>query len=267
MIPMRDADIELRLIDPPRNAARDEIDPDRLAELADDIASNGLLQRVGLIGPSPDGRYEVNWGDRRTRACRQLHWLTIPARVAPWGTDPVVMRAAENHVREQLNPREEARQVRELLGAGKSYGEIKRILRRSESWIEARLHLLDWPEEIQDAVARGRLSLAVARQLVKVDHAGYRAELVREAERTGATERTAIVWAAAYEADRERFQRNETTVQQMIEARDNYQILAACESCEASVDIRRTRLIRICAGCSEQLEAAKREIAAAQPQR
>jgi ParB/RepB/Spo0J family partition protein len=263
MIPMADQDVRLDLIDPPANAAREHIDPDRLAELADDLASNGLLQRVGLIGPSPEGRYQVNWGDRRTRAARQLHWTTIAARVAPWGTDPTVMRAAENHVREQLNPREEARQVAELLAAGKSRGEIRRILRRSDAWIDARLGLLEWPADLQDAVAAGQLPLSVARQLLKIDHDGYRRELVGEAIRTGATERTAIVWAAAYGADRERFIRNDTTIQQMLEARDTFEILARCDSCEEQVNIARTRLIRLCAGCSHELEAAKQEAAAA----
>ena len=258
---MEDRDVELELVDPPTHAARESIDPDRLAELADDLASNGLLQRVGLIGPSPSGRYQVNWGDRRTRAARQLNWRTIAARVAPWGTDPTIMRAAENHVREQLNPREEARQVRDLVEAGKSMGEIRRILRRSDAWIEARLGLLTWPEDLQDAVAVGRLSLAVARQLLKIDHDGYRAELVSEAVRTGATERTAIVWAAAYGADRERFIRNRATVQQMIESRDTFVILADCESCEARVPIASSRLIRLCAPCSDELEAAKQEAA------
>ena len=264
MIPMIDLDVSLDLIDPPRTAARETIDPDRLADLADDMASNGLLQRVGLIGPDPAGRYEVNWGDRRTRAARQLHWPTIPARVAPYGTSPAAMRAAENNVREQLNPREEARQVRQLLADGFSVGQIKRTLRRSESWIEARLDLLDWPADVQDAVAAGRLSLAVARQLVKIDHDEYRADLVREAERTGATERTAVVWAAAYGADRERFIENRSTVQQMIEQRESYTILAACESCEEKVNIQTTRLLRVCSACHVELVKAQDELHEAQ---
>lgn len=262
MIPMHDADVELAVIDPPKSAARESIDPDRLADLADDMASNGLLQRVGLIGPDPSGRYEVNWGDRRTRAARQLHWRTIPARVAPHGTDPAAMRAAENNVREPLNPREEAYQVRDLVSAGKSRGEIRRTLRRSEAWIDARLALLAWPTDIQDAVAGGRLPLAVARQLVKVDNDAYRAELIREAERSGATERTAIVWAASYEADRARMNVNSATVQELIERRDAFQIITQCEACDDRVDIRTTRLIRICAACSGELVKALEELRA-----
>jgi len=261
---MLDAEIGLHLIDPPTKAARETIDPDRLADLADDMAVNGLLQRVGLIGPSPAGRYEVNWGDRRTRAARLLHWPVISCRVAPWGTDPVVMRAAENHVREQLNPREEARQVADLLAAGKSRGEIRRTLRRSEAWIEQRLDLLDWPDDVQDSVAEGRLTLGVARQLVKIDNRAYRRELIEEAMRSGATERTAIVWAAAYEADRARINVNTATVQELMERRDTYTVIAACESCRARSDIRLTRLIRICAACSAELVKAQAELLTAE---
>jgi ParB/RepB/Spo0J family partition protein len=264
MIPMHDADVELAKIDPPRLAARESIDPDKLADLADDMLANGLLQRVGLIGPDPEGRYEVNWGDRRTRAARQLGWRTIPARVAPHGTNPAAMRAAENNVREPLNPREEARQVKELLDAGVPLPNIRRTLRRSEAWIEQRLALLGWPEDIQQAVAEGRVPLAVARQLVKIDNELYRADLTREAVRTGATERTAIVWAAAYEADRARIDVNSATVQELIERRDSFQIVTECESCRDRVDIRTTRLIRICAACNAELVKAQHEQLAAE---
>jgi len=260
MIPMQDHDVELALIDPPKDAARERIDPDRLADLADDMASNGLLQRVGLIGPDPRGRYEVNWGDRRTRAARQLHWRTIAARVAPHGTDPAAMRAAENNVREPLNPREEAKQVRDLIAAGKSRGEIRRILRRSEVWIDQRLDLLDWPADLQDSVAAGALTLGVARQLLKIDNRAYRRELIDEAQRSGATERTAIVWAAAYEADRARMNVNSATVQELIERRDTYTVITECESCRGRSDIRLTRLIRICAACSAELVKAQAEL-------
>jgi ParB/RepB/Spo0J family partition protein len=262
MIPMLDLDVELARIDPPKTAARESIDPDKLADLADDMLSNGLLQRVGLIGPDPAGRYEVNWGDRRTRAARQLGWRTIAARVAPHGTNPAAMRAAENNVREPLNPREEARQVKELLDAGMPLPNIRRTLRRSEAWIEQRLALLGWPEDVQQAVAEGRLPLAVARQLVKIDNELYRADLTREAVRTGATERTAIVWAAAYEADRARIDVNSATVQELIERRDSFQVVTACEACDDRVDIRTTRLIRICGSCSAELVKALEELRA-----
>jgi ParB family chromosome partitioning protein len=260
---MQDCEAALDRIDPPENAARESIDPDKLADLADDMLANGLLQRVGLRGPSPTGRYEVVWGDRRTRAARQLGWRTIPARLAPWDTNPAAMRAAENNVREALNPREEARQVKELLDAGVPIPNIRRTLRRSEAWIEQRLALLSWPEDVQQAVAEGRVPLTVARQLVKIDNDLYRLDLIREAVRTGATERTAIVWAAAYEADRSRIDVNRATVQELVERRDSFQIVSECESCEDRVDIRTTRLIRICSACSAELVKSLAELRAA----
>lgn len=259
---LHDADVAVDLIDPPARPARESMDPDKLGDLADDMAVNGLLQPVGLIGPDPAGRYEICWGHRRTMAARLLGWRTIRARCAPAGTVPAAMRAAENNVREQLNPREEARQVKELLDANVPLAQIRRTLRRSEGWIEQRLALLSWPADIQDAVAAGELPLAVGAQLVKVAHDGYRRELVNEALRTGATARTAAAWAAHYEADRARIESNHATVHEMIERRDAFLIMADCESCGTRVPMKGTRLIRICGGCSAELAAAQAEQAA-----
>src|SRR5919108_435401 len=129
MIPYLDRVVPLDAVDGPSDPARESVDPARLGELADDMAVNGLLQPVGLRGPSPEGRYEVIWGDRRVRAARLLGWASIPARVAPWSTDPALGRMAENFMREQLNVREEARTIKALHERGYSFAQIARILR------------------------------------------------------------------------------------------------------------------------------------------
>lgn len=254
MVPMQETDVPLRLIDPPARAARDEIDPEKLASLADDIGANGLLQRIGLVGPSPAGRYETVWGHRRLEAMKLLDWPMAPAKLAPWGTSPTAMRAAENFVREQLNPREEARQVRELLADGMPLPHVARVLRRSPEWCAGRAEILDWPEELQEAVAVGALPLTVARQLAGIDHDGYRAQLVAEAQRTGANGRQVAVWLAHYQADRDRIVANHDTVAQILERREEFIILFRCECCGGEFDTRQSVLLRICSPCNRRLQ-------------
>jgi ParB/RepB/Spo0J family partition protein len=260
MVAMVEQEIPLYLIDPPEQPSRDAIDPASLADLADDIASNGLLQRVGLVGPSPEGRYRVSWGDRRTRALRLLEWAAAPAKVAPWGTDPRIMRAAENLVRVQLNPREEGRAVKELLDAGMPLAHVARVMRRSQEWCEQRAAILDWPEELQAGVSAGTLPLAVARQLAGIDHDAYRAELVREAERTGANSRTVAVWLSHYAADRERIITNHVTVAEITARREEWVVMFTCDCCAQQADARSSALLRVCPGC---LKALRDEQAAA----
>lgn len=257
MIQFQDVDLPLDALDGPAVPSREELDPQALGDLADDMANNGLLQPIGARGPSPEGRYETVWGDRRQQAARMLSWVTIPARVCPWSTDPLIARLAENLVRADLNPREEARQIAELRSRGKPLAEIGRIMRRSVGWCEARLELLSWAVELQDAVVGGALTFAAARLLAQVDHEQYRTSLVEEAQRTGATAAVIAVWLAHYRADRERIIRNTETVEQITSRRESFIVMYVCDSCKEQRDSRHSVLLRICPACLAVIQEAQ----------
>lgn len=259
MIQLRDEDVFLAVLDDPHEPAREEIDAAELGELTDSLASNGLLQPIGARGPSPDGRFEVVWGHRRTLAARRLGWLSIRARVCEWATDPLEARTAENLHRVDLNPREEARVVGEYRARGKPFAEIARIMRRSVGWVQSRAELLTWPDELQSRVARGELAFAVARLLADVDHDGYRAELVAEAARTNANAATVTVWLAHYAVDKERIIRNHETIEDFVQRRETFTILATCDACRERVDSASTVLIRCCPSCVEGLREFQRQ--------
>jgi ParB/RepB/Spo0J family partition protein len=261
MIPFTDRRLVLDLLDEPDEAARESIDPTKLGELADDIAVNGLLQPIGARGPSPEGRYEIVWGHRRYLACRMLQLTELPARVCPWPTDPALARIAENFHRVDLNPREEARAVCALRGQGKPLAEIARILRRSIGWVETRVELMSWPQELQDAVARGDLPMNTARLLAEVDHDQYRTSLVEEVKRTGASAPIVSTWLAHYVADRERIIRNTETVEQIVTRREDFIVLFQCECCGDRKDTRESSLIRICRNCNATLAEERRNAA------
>jgi ParB/RepB/Spo0J family partition protein len=259
MIQFRNETIPLDAVDAPATPLRESIDPQYLNELADSIASLGLLQLIGLRGPSDSGRYEVVWGDCRTRALRILGETTTTARVCPWETDPGEARAAENLHRQELNPREEAREVKRLADEGKSAAHIGRIMRRSPTWVDSRLELLTWPTDLQDQVAAGELPLSSARLLAAIDHAPYRQNLLNEVTRTGANASTIRVWVAHYENDRDRIIRNDETVQQIIASRQSFIVLCECAGCGDEVDTRATALIRLCGSCNEAIANAKEQ--------
>ena len=260
MLTYSELDVPLDSIDRPARPSRLELTHDALGELADDMAQNGLLQRVGLAGPSPKGRYVIGWGDRRCAAARLLLWPTIAAKVYPHGTDMLLLKAAENEQREQLTPLEQAMVVQEMLDTGRPRAEVARLLRRSPAWIDARLELLALPEELRQAVHEGRLPMNVATALGAIDHADYRRELIGEAERTGASVSTVHVWTAHYQADRDRIVQNHLTVQEIKSARSAYVVYYPCDVCGREVPYQDTRGLRICLEDAEQLAV---ELAAA----
>ena len=259
MIQFNDKSLPLDVLDEPDEALRESIDEVKLGELADDIAVNGLLQPIGARGPGPGGRYEIVWGHRRFLACRMIQLTTIPARVCPWPTNPALARLAENFHRVDLNPREEAKAVQALRQQGKPLAEIARILRRSIGWVETRVELMTWPQELQDAVARGELPMNTARLLAEIDHDDYRASLVREVHRTGASAPIVSTWLAHYVADKERIVRNHETVEEIVNRREEFRVMFSCECCGDQRDTRESSLLRVCRRCARTLVDMKAE--------
>jgi ParB family transcriptional regulator, chromosome partitioning protein len=257
--------LDLALIDEPERPLRDAIDPGPLSELADSMAAEGLHQPIGVRGPDPDGRYRVVWGHRRLLAARLLQWPDIEAKVFPPGFADALARVSENLQRTDLTPVEEAHAVEQMLALGHSRASVARLFRRSASWVDARLGLLQLPEALRAAVHEGRLTLGVAYALAEVDHEDYRAELVAEAERTGATAATASIWVAHYKSDRTRFIANRATVQEMTEARSKFIVYYPCDVCHTDTDYTDTRALRLCADCASGLARALADARTTQP--
>jgi len=251
--------IPLGQIAPPSTPSRRGIDPDSLGGLADSMAAEGLHQPIGLRDLGAGAGYELIWGHRRFLAAHLLGWAVIEAKLFPIDYDPDLARVSENLNREELTPIEEAHEVQRFVAKGQSHAAIARLFRVSPSWVAARVHLLTLPLDVQDAIHAGTITLGVGAALGQVDHDGYRRELLDEAARTGATARVAEVWTAHYQADKARIVSNHLTVGEIIEARQNYVIKWACESCHAEVPYPETRAWRFCASCSATIADAVRD--------
>jgi ParB/RepB/Spo0J family partition protein len=257
MIQWQETLAQMDLIDEPAAPLREAIDPAALGELTDSLASDGLLQPIGLRGPGSGGRFEIVWGHRRYLAARSLGWTTIPARVCAWDTSPTLARMTENFQRTNLNPREEALAIEALREERRPIVEIARLVRRSVSWVEARLELLKWPADLQTAVAAGTLPLRSAALLAEIDHEDYRKDLIDEAQRTGATTASIGVWLAHYHQDRDRILSNRESVREILERRETFRVMFHCECCEEEYDTQQSVLLRICAACARTLEDEK----------
>jgi len=240
----------------PQVPARLSIDQEALGELADSIAANGLLQPIGCVGPDDGGLYDIAFGHRRYLAHQLLRRPQIDARVWPVGTPLDDARSAENYHREALSPVEEAHDVARRLARGESRAAIARVLRRSPAWVAARETLLHLPDELQQAVHGGELSIGVAVQLAEVDHAPYRAQLIHEAQEHGATAAVARVWVAHYLSDKARIVGNQMAAQEVAEARRAFVPYYECDGCRLPVPFTETRSMRFCPPCGEAINLA-----------
>ena len=246
-------------IRPPPDPARHAMDTGKLGDLADSIAAEGLHQPVGLVLDVDGDGATLAWGHRRLLAHRLLRAEYIDAKVFPHGTDLELARWSENGQRDDLNPLEEAGEVRRFLDRGYPLAHISRMFRRSEAWTKDRLALLELPDDLKACITDKSLPLAVVSVLRDVDHAGYRESLIREAVANGATSAVAEVWRAHYLAERTRIISNHVTVEQMIAERASFVITVPCEWCGEAAPIEKSRTWRLCDGCHVEVSRARAE--------
>ena len=152
----------------PRQPRRDFSDAE-LQELQLSMQSNGLLQPVA-VRPRKDGRFELIAGERRFRAASRLGWSTIPAYVKDVSDEQLLSLAlVENLQRADLNPIEEAEGYRQLINDfGLAHQQVAQAVGKDRSTITNALRLLALPEDVQQLVRDGSLTLGHARALLGV---------------------------------------------------------------------------------------------------
>ena len=164
---------------------RGEFDPARLAELADSIRENGLLQPI-VVRPV-DEAFEIVVGERRFRAIQSLGWTSVPAVIRSLNdAQMLVVALVENLQRHDLSSLEEARGYRRLMDDfGLTQEEIGRHVGRDRSTVANALRLLALPEAVLSLVANGALSAGHGRALLALPSADAQARVAQQAVAEG----------------------------------------------------------------------------------
>ena len=165
------ATVGIASIRPGRYQPRTRMDERSLAELAQSIRSQGLLQPV-VVRPV-DGGYELVAGERRWRAAQMAGLEQIPAIVREVPDEAaLVMALIENVQREDLNPMEEAAAVERLIDEFKmTHEQAADAVGRSRSATSNLLRLLKLAKPAQEMLMRGALEMGHARALLALDGA------------------------------------------------------------------------------------------------
>ncbi len=159
--------------------------PERLAELAQSIRTNGIIQP--LIVRRTAERYELVAGERRWRAARMAGLDHVPAVIQDLADDKLLeITLIENIQREDLNPIEVA-QAFDRMGRdlNLSHEEIGQRMGKDRSSITNMLRLLRLPDEVQVLLAERRLSMGHARALLGLPSADLQRQLAEKASSQG----------------------------------------------------------------------------------
>lgn len=161
------AELRLSEIEPNKDQPRTHFDEEALQELADSIATHGLLQPI-VVRPVIGGTYQIVAGERRWRACRIAGLTTVPVIIKSLD-DKQTMELAliENLQRKDLNPVEESRGYARLLKEFElTQDEVAERVGKSRSAVTNALRLLNLPDDMLNALAEGKISAGHARTLL-----------------------------------------------------------------------------------------------------
>ncbi len=155
-------------IQPNESQPRKQFDEPQMENLGKSIQEHGILQPI--IVRSTSKGYKIIAGERRWRASRQIGLKEIPAIVKNTdGLKTIELALVENIQREDLNPIEKAIAFSELKSNfGLTQEQIAIKVGQDRSTIANTIRLLDLPEEIQDNVSRGTISMGHARSLLSL---------------------------------------------------------------------------------------------------
>ena len=163
--------IELDLFDlrPNPYQPRKVFDDEALMDLSNSIKEHGVFQPI-IVKKSIKG-YEIIAGERRVRASKLAGMEKIPAIIRDF-TDEQMMEIAllENLQRENLSAIEEAYAYKAMIeNLHLTQEELSKKVGKSRSHITNILGLLRLPAEVQKTVTLGKLSMAHARVLSKLE--------------------------------------------------------------------------------------------------
>lgn len=163
-------EIEIDKIKANPNQPRKNFDQEALEELAASIKIHGIVQPI-ILNKQDDDTYLIIAGERRYRAAKLCGLKTVPAVVKNY-TEKQVKEVSiiENLQREDLNPVEAARSIKELMEEyGLTQETVSERIGKSRSNVANTLRLLTLSPEVLNLVEVGKLSAGHARCLVVVE--------------------------------------------------------------------------------------------------
>jgi len=175
------ASLAIDALQPGRFQPRARIGQEGLAELAESIKSQGVMQPI-LARPIGAGRYEIVAGERRWRAARMAGLTSVPALVREVADrQALAIALIENLQREDLNPLDEATGIKRLTEEfGMTHAEAAEAVGRSRAAITNALRLLELAPPVQELLREGKLDMGHARALLALP-ALKQIEFAREA--------------------------------------------------------------------------------------
>ena len=159
-------DIEVNPFQP-----RTQFDEETLAELADSIKVQGIIQPI-TVRKLSERKYQIISGERRYHASKIAGLLRVPAYVRTANDQQMLELALiENIQRENLNAMEIALSYQRLLSeCDLRQEDLGDRVGKKRSTVTNYLRLLKLPPDVQAAIRDGKIGMGHARALVNIEN-------------------------------------------------------------------------------------------------
>ncbi|MDO5734296.1 MAG: ParB/RepB/Spo0J family partition protein [Eubacteriales bacterium] len=157
-------------INPNHEQPRKSFDDESLAELAQSIRENGIIQPL-IVTKISENNYQLVAGERRWRAARLAELAKVPVIVRELSDEKILEHALiENIQREDLNPIETAEALKQLIERHDlTQTELAERVGKSRSALANTMRLLKLPEEIREEIIMGELSEGHGRAILALE--------------------------------------------------------------------------------------------------
>ena len=175
-------ELDVNKIYPNPNQPRKHFDEEALQELASSIKLHGVIQPL-VVNKTEDGNYMIIAGERRWRASKLAGITKVPVVIKNYTEKQVKeISIIENLQREDLNPIEAARAIKQLMDEYNLTQEtISDRIGKSRSNVANTLRLLQLYPDVINMIEQGKLSSGHARCLVVVDDVTQQIKLAKQA--------------------------------------------------------------------------------------
>lgn len=179
------------------------ISPDSIAELADSIREQGIVEPI-VVASTPAG-YQIIAGERRWRAAKLAGLKTVPVVIRQTSPQQMLEIAiVENVQREDLNPIERAQAYKRLIDEfGLGTNEVAKRVGKSAPTVSNTIRLLTLPDAIKDALVAGVITEGHVRPLISLGDDKLMLELFKKILKENSTVRDTEDMARKAKGERE----------------------------------------------------------------
>lgn len=167
----RYAELDIDQLKPNPLQPRMKFDQDSIDELARSIKESGVLQPLLVV--TAGNHYKIIVGERRWRAAQKIGLKKIPVIIRTIPEERQIEASlVENLQREDLNPLEIASAYQKLIKElNYTQQGVAEKVGKDRASVANYIRLLKLPDEIQDMLGEGKISMGHARALINLENA------------------------------------------------------------------------------------------------